>query len=920
MRGLFPYVFIFVLNIYAVSFSQHKGLLEIIYMDIDAAQKERKIDSFFNVNLGKIAPGILADCYHDLGSKWYYPNWENTEDKSQLQKAIWSTLQALQIKRNLESLEQCSLNKTLNNLGFFYSLNENFYEAIKIYRELDTYGTEYCIGNREKDKVIFARDNLGSLYLITGDYYKAIETYVQIISSISQLASISPEEKDTLIEAYIELADIYFQMDVNKFSESILENLNSAALLIDSTDVLHTYYENRINQLEGNRLSEIGQYKYAIGSYQQVIANLDPSDSLNLAIAYNSLGLAQLELKEKVIAEEILLNAISLNPKYDAPYNNLGDLYRSNNQYKKALSSYQKAMDLSLDRNLELDFDELPDSEEFEYAARKIELLNHIVTKANAWLSYYEYDKNKDHLQDALDTFTLADQLVDQIRYTSNEQTSKLFWREKSSALYMKAVEVCYILDKPAVAFYFMERNKALLLLEDLTQEEAKDIANLPQELAEREFKLKRAIFLSENSLFETVDGSKDIIDSLKSTVNENKYVYQEFIDSLNTAFPDYAKFKQKEAILPFNELKSNYLSNQQAVLHYILNEDDGFGLLTTHDTSILFQLDDTAKLNEDIDTMIHLLSNGRSDTNILYTTSYSLFKKLIPETIYTKITGKQLTIIPDYTLQRIPFETLVVDHTNLKFLIEDTEISYVYSMSLIDHNSRSTWNHTKQLLSLAPVTFEEQGLASLLSSEKEVAGIAQVFQGDIFIKEEASKVNFLKQADQHQIIHFATHADMGDGENPWIAFRDEKMYLKEIYANKNPSDMVVLSACNTSSGNLKRGEGIMSLARGFFYSGAKSVVSSLWPITDGPGKDIMISFYQNLDKGYSKSKALRQAKLDYMNSKIVEELKHPFYWAGFIVVGDNAPLVASRNPIWIYVGIVLVLAIVYFLRRKLFK
>ncbi|MGB5318481.1 CHAT domain-containing protein, partial [Eudoraea sp.] len=68
------------------------------------------------------------------------------------------------------------------------------------------------------------------------------------------------------------------------------------------------------------------------------------------------------------------------------------------------------------------------------------------------------------------------------------------------------------------------------------------------------------------------------------------------------------------------------------------------------------------------------------------------------------------------------------------------------------------------------------------------------------------------------------------------------------------------------------------------------------------------------------KSKALRQAKLDYMNSEVVEELKHPFYWAGFIVVGDNAPLVASRNPIWIYIGIVLVLAIVYFLRRKLFK
>ena len=145
-------------------------------------------------------------------------------------------------------------------------------------------------------------------------------------------------------------------------------------------------------------------------------------------------------------------------------------------------------------------------------------------------------------------------------------------------------------------------------------------------------------------------------------------------------------------------------------------------------------------------------------------------------------------------------------------------------------------------------------------------------------------------------------------------------MYLKEIYATKNQSEMVVLSACNTLSGDLKRGEGVMSLARGFFYSGAKSVVSSLWPVTDESGKDLMISFYKNLDKGYSKSKALREAKLNYLETAKATELKHPFYWAGFVVVGDNAPLVASRHPIWIYIGIVLVLVLIYFFRRKLFK
>ena len=70
---------------------------------------------------------------------------------------------------------------------------------------------------------------------------------------------------------------------------------------------------------------------------------------------------------------------------------------------------------------------------------------------------------------------------------------------------------------------------------------------------------------------------------------------------------------------------------------------------------------------------------------------------------------------------------------------------------------------------------------------------------------------------------------------------------------------MVVLSSCNTGTGLLYSGEGILSLARGFIYSGSQSVVMSMWEIEDKSGTDIVELFYKNIRKGYSKSVALKE-------------------------------------------------------------
>ncbi|NNE76306.1 MAG: CHAT domain-containing protein, partial [Pricia sp.] len=584
------------------------------------------------------------------------------------------------------------------------------------------------------------------------------------------------------------------------------------------------------------------------------------------------------------------------------------------------LASYQKAINYSIDGSLNTGFFELPSFETLEISTEKISLLNHIVTKANAWIKYYENDSNKEHLIQSLETLRLADKFVDVIRFESTEQQSKLFWREQGAVLYMKAVEVCYLLNKSKEAYHFLERNKALLLLEDLTSEEAKEITNLPKKAAQREFNLKRAIYLSENSLQEADGTKQEFIALLKDTILESKYRYKQFVDSLSKAYPEYAKFKKKVDILSHDDLKANYLSDEKAVLHYILNDEQGYGLLTSADTTFLYRLENIPKLNWDIEVLIHRLSKGNSDRDLFNDLAHTVFQNLIPKNIYNEIKGKQLTIIPDYTLQRIPFEALVVDQTNPKYLLEEVEIGYVYSMSLLDQTKRTKRKPTKNLLGLAPVQFDNMGLADLNYSGDELRSITNVFDGDIFLNGNASKAHFFEQVGEHKIIHLSTHADIGDGENPWIAFSDSKMYLKEIYATKNQSDMVVLSACNTSNGTLKRGEGLMSLARGFFYSGAKSVVSSLWPVTDDTGQEIMINFYKNLGQGHSKYKALRKAKLDYLKTTEEAELKHPFYWASFVIIGDNTALTDGPHAYWKFLMIGTLVLLIIIFGPKLFK
>ena len=132
--------------------------------------------------------------------------------------------------------------------------------------------------------------------------------------------------------------------------------------------------------------------------------------------------------------------------------------------------------------------------------------------------------------------------------------------------------------------------------------------------------------------------------------------------------------------------------------------------------------------------------------------------------------------------------------------------------------------------------------------------------------------------------------------------------------------ELAVLSACNTGTGKLEQGEGIMSLARGFIYSGIPSIVMTLWTVEDQPSAELITAFYQYLAKGMPKPVAMNNAKMDYLNQAGPLEA-HPYFWAGYVNIGDISPLsINTRNPLLTYLWgllIIPVLMVIVILKRR---
>lgn len=227
-------------------------------------------------------------------------------------------------------------------------------------------------------------------------------------------------------------------------------------------------------------------------------------------------------------------------------------------------------------------------------------------------------------------------------------------------------------------------------------------------------------------------------------------------------------------------------------------------------------------------------------------------------------------------------------------------------------------------------LTVLRNSLVNLNWAASEVETISDLFSGDAFVNSDATEEVFKEKVQNAGIVHLATHT-LIDDENPLYSkmvfsndqtsVEDGFLNMYELYNMDLNADLVVLSACNTGYGKIVRGEGIMSMARGFIYAGCPSIVMSLWPVDDYSTSVLMKNFYNGLANGLDKDEALRQAKLEYIQN-CDESKADPFYWAGFVEVGNTAPIAfksEKNNSSWFLSTIGLLLGIIIISGKKYF-
>jgi CHAT domain-containing protein len=327
----------------------------------------------------------------------------------------------------------------------------------------------------------------------------------------------------------------------------------------------------------------------------------------------------------------------------------------------------------------------------------------------------------------------------------------------------------------------------------------------------------------------------------------------------------------------------------------------------------------------------------------------YNLYEKLL-KPVESKIFGKDLTIIPHDKLSYIPFDalltqmpdTIVMNFRNLKYLIRDYTINYSYSATLLYDYSNKEKNSSKSLIAFSPLydpnvpykdaeTASERFLNPLPGAKDEVQGISRYIKTNSFLDDLAQENTFKDKAAEFDILHLAMHTIINDSVPMFskLVFSrpDQKsvddgfLNTYEIYNMKLNARLAVLSACETGTGKLQKGEGVMSMARGFIYAGCPSIVMTLWQVEDKSGAKIMEDFYYFISKGKRKDIALRMAKLKHLDS--ADPLTaHPHYWLAYVSIGNPEPLKTSTDIYFVLFLIIVGIFIAgdWYRRKKAYK
>ncbi|HCC71630.1 MAG TPA: hypothetical protein DEQ09_10840 [Bacteroidales bacterium] len=534
-------------------------------------------------------------------------------------------------------------------------------------------------------------------------------------------------------------------------------------------------------------------------------------------------------------------------------------------------------------------------------------------------------------LEDALSAIEHALSIIEFSRLRINEDESRRMVSGTYYEIFDMAMDIlCNLFSLTGdityheKAFAISEKSKAAGLLVATRNNRAMNF-HLPENLANLEKDLLADIrdyneVIYTESVKQKPDN--DIINRYRHLSVSAGLRYDSLVKVFEKDYPRYYNLRHNTAVSNLNDIRRS-IGNDGNFIEYFIS-DSLLYIFLINKNNFVVRVEQTGvdfkKMileYRDIITNPSITEDARVQYNKFINLASDLYNRLI-KPVSDYLVSDRLIISPDDILSYLPFETLISDkpgyreinYRELDYLLKEYEIIYEYSGTILSEIRSTRRSISNKVLSFAPEynsnidindlimsrQVHRDNLTNIPGAREEAIYINKLLGGELYIDDKATESIFKRRISAGDIIHLAMHAFLND-RNPMYSkmifsmdsdtIEDGMLNTYEVYNIPIRSKMLFLSSCNTGIGYLQSGEGVMSLARGFFYSGCPSVIMSLWEVDDRSESDLVKEFYLNLKKGLTKSKSLRKARIEYLAG--ADQMRsHPYFWSALVILGND--------------------------------
>jgi CHAT domain-containing protein/tetratricopeptide (TPR) repeat protein len=336
------------------------------------------------------------------------------------------------------------------------------------------------------------------------------------------------------------------------------------------------------------------------------------------------------------------------------------------------------------------------------------------------------------------------------------------------------------------------------------------------------------------------------------------------------------AGLEEVQQFLPEHTTLIEYFVTQQEVIAFVVSRR------AARVVRRLAQVGDVRALQEKLSFQLEHFLLGREFINahfeqILELTNHylQLLHQTLIEPLLAEISTPHIVIVPHGPLHHLPFHAF---YDGSRYLIDRFEITYAPSASVLKYCMEKP-----DVADASPLIV---GVADTNAPmvDIEVSTLKTIFtEADILTGERATREAFSRAARNASFVHIATHATCRRDNPMFSSFKLADGYVTafDLFSMDCEANLVTLSGCQSGLGRVAESDDLLGLTRGFLYAGARSLLMSLWTVSDESTVTLMKEFYREWSTGATRARALQKAM-----QSVRFTYPNPFDWAPFILVG----------------------------------